>query len=85
MDFQFKWNDLLKDYSHQPELCRYLQENQYLTRTEWAAAWTSHHRHYNTITSSPVKGMHKVLKDYLITLTGNLLYVVARIKQIVKG
>ena len=29
--------------------------------------------------------MHKVLKDYLITLTGNLLYVVASIKQMVKS
>jgi hypothetical protein len=85
MDFQFKWNDLLKDYSHQPELCRYLQENQYLTRTEWAAAWTSHYRHYNTITSSPVEGMHKVLKDYLMTSTGDLLRVVARIEQMVKS
>jgi hypothetical protein len=85
MDFQFKWNDLLKDYSHQPELCRYLQENQYLTRTEWAAAWTSHHRHYNTITSSPVEGMHKVLKDYLMTSTGDLLRVIARIEQMVKS
>ena len=85
MDFQFKWNDLLKDYSHQPELCRYLQENQYTTRTEWAAAWASHHRHYNTITSSPVEGMHKVLKDYLMTSTGDLLRVVARIEQMVKS
>ena len=76
---------MLKDYNHQPELCRYLQENQYVTRTEWAAAWTSHHRHYNTITSSPVEGMHKVLKDYLMTSTGDLLRVVGRIKQIVKS
>jgi hypothetical protein len=79
MDFQLKWNDLLKDYSHRPQLCRCLQENQYLTRTEWAAAWTSHHRH------SPVEGMHKVVKDYLMTSTGDLLRVVARIKQMVKS
>lgn len=76
---------MLKDYSYQPELCRYLQENQYLTRTEWAAAWTSYHRHYNTITSLPVEGMHKVLKDYLTTSTGDLLRVVGRIEQIVKS
>jgi hypothetical protein len=52
---------------------------------EWAAAWTSHHRHYNTITSSPVEGMHKVLKDYLMTSTGDLLRVVGRIEQMVKS
>ncbi|KAL5400974.1 hypothetical protein PMIN03_011929 [Paraphaeosphaeria minitans] len=85
LEFQLKWNDLIKDYIHQQELCRYLQENQYLTRTEWAAAWTSNHRHYNTITSSPVEGMHKVLKDYLMTSRGDLLRVVERIKQIVKS
>ncbi|KAK7178632.1 hypothetical protein PSPO01_15326 [Paraphaeosphaeria sporulosa] len=63
LEFQLKWNDLIKDYIHQQELCRYLQENQYLTRTEWAAAWTSNHRHYNTITSSPVERMHKMVKS----------------------
>ena len=74
---------MLKDYIHQPELCRYLQENQYLTRT--SGQLTSHHWHYNTITSSPVEGMHKVLKDYLITSIGDLLCVVGRIKQMVKS
>ena len=80
-----KWNELLKDYSHQQELCRYLRENQYLTHTEWAAAWTSHHRHYNTITSSPIEGMHKVLKDYLLTSRGDLLRVVERIGQTIRN
>ena len=35
--------------------------------------------------SSPVEGMHKVLKDYLMTSTGNLLHVVRRIEQMVKS
>jgi hypothetical protein len=62
-----------------------LQDNQHSTRTEWAATWKSHHRHYNTITSSPVKGIHKVLKDYLITSRGDLLRVVERIEKMVKS
>ena len=33
--------DLLRNHSCQPKLCRYLQENQYLTRAEWAAAWNT--------------------------------------------
>ena len=78
-------NDMLKDYSHQPELCRYLQENQYLTRTEWAAVWASQHRLYNTITSSLVERMHKVLKNYLMNSTGELLCVVRGIEQMVKS
>jgi len=80
-----KWDELLKDYSHQQELCEYLRENQYHTRTEWAAAWTSHHRHYNTTTNSPVEGMHKVLKDYVMTSRGDLLRVVGRIEQMINN
>ena len=83
--FEVRWDELLKDYTDQRELCDYLRENQWHTRTGWAAAWTSQHRQYNTITSSPVEGMHKVLKDYLMTSRGDLLRVVERIEQMVKG
>jgi hypothetical protein len=37
------------------------------------------------MTSSPVEGMHKVLKDYLMTSVGDLLHVIARIKQMIKS
>ncbi|KIV98681.1 uncharacterized protein PV09_09561 [Verruconis gallopava] len=37
-----------------------------------------------TITSSPIEGMHKVLKDYLMTSQGDLLHVVGRIEQMVQ-
>jgi hypothetical protein len=84
-EFQLQWSLLLTDYRHQPELCHYLRNNQYHTRTEWAAAWTSEHRHFETITSSPVEGMHKVLKDYLQTSRGDLLRVATRIKQMVQS
>jgi hypothetical protein len=60
-----------------------LKENKYPTRYEWARPWTSQYRHYNTITSSPLEGMHKVLKDYLATSRGDLLRVVHRIKEMV--
>ena len=80
-----KWDELLKDYSHQQELCKYLRENQYHTRAQWAAAWTSHHRHYNTTTNSPLEGMHKVLKDYVMTSRGDLLRVVGRIEQMINS
>ena len=85
LDFQLKWDELLKDYTNQQELCEYLRENQWHTRTQWAAAWTSQYRHYDTITTSPVEGMHKVLKDYLMTSTGDLLRVVSRIEQMVNS
>jgi hypothetical protein len=80
-----KWENLLKDYKDQRQLCEYLQSNQWTTRTEWAAAWTSHHRHYGMITNSPVEGMHKVLKDYLQTSRGDLLRVVGNIEQMVQS
>lgn len=50
---------------------------------QWATAWTSLHRHYGTISTSPVEGMHKVLKDYLMTSRGDLLRVVDRIREMV--
>ena len=80
-----KWDELLNDYKNQKALCDYLRNNQWHTRKEWAAAWTSQHRHYNTITSSPVEGMHKVLKDYLQTSRGDLLRVVGRIEQMINS
>jgi hypothetical protein len=76
---------LLNDYSDQQQLCQYLRQTQHPTRREWAAAWTSHHRHYGAITTSPIEGMHKVLKDYLMTSKGDLLRVVGRIEQMVKN
>jgi hypothetical protein len=85
LDFQQKWDELLKDYEDQPELCKYLLDQQWQTRTEWATAWTSHHRHYNTITTSPVEGMHKVLKDYIQTSKGDLLRVVGNIEQMIQN
>jgi hypothetical protein len=84
-EFQLKWDELLKDYNEQKPLCEYLRENQYHTRSQWAAAWTSQYRHFNTITSSPLEGMHKVLKDHLATSTGDLLRVVERIEQMVNS
>jgi hypothetical protein len=83
--FELKWEQLLKDYADQQGLCEYLSENQWYTRTEWAAAWTSQYRHYNTITNSPTEGMHRVLKDYLQSSTGDLLRVVERIGQMVNS
>jgi MULE transposase domain len=81
--FNIKWQKLLDDYCHQKGLCDYLQKNQYPIRHQWAAAWTSQHRHYGTITSSPIEGMHKVLKDYLKTSQGDLFTVVKRIKEMI--
>ena len=85
IEFNSKWRSLLKDYSNQQQLCDYLQQNQYQTRFQWAAAWTSHHRHYGTNTTSPVEGMHKVLKDYIMTSRGDLLRVVDRIKAMIEN
>ena len=85
VEFNSKWKSLLNDYRNQQILCDYLQQNQYQTRFEWAAAWTSRYRHYNTISTSPVEGMHKVLKDYLMTSQGDLLRVVQRIKAMIEN
>jgi len=78
-EFESKWEALRTDYESQPTLCEYLQQNQYPFRHEWARPWTSRHRHYNTTTTSPIEGMHKVLKDYLMTSRGDFLRVVERI------
>ena len=60
-----------------------MTEYQYPNRQEWAATWTSQHRYYGTSSTSPLEGMHKVLKDYLMTSQGDLLRVVERIKEMV--
>jgi hypothetical protein len=78
-----KWKKLQDDYKSQHHLCNYLQDNQYSTRQEWAAPWTSQYRHYGTITTSPIEGMHKVLKDYIMTSSGDFLRVTLRIKEMV--
>lgn len=70
---------------NQRGLCEYLSNNKYDTRSQWAKAWTSQHRHYDTVTTSPLEGMHKVLKDYLMTSRGDLLRVVDRIEQMVQN
>jgi hypothetical protein len=62
-----------------------MRSNQYPIRHQWATAWTSKFRHYNTITTSPIEGMHKVLKDYLMTSRGDLLRVVERISDMVQN
>ena len=85
VEFSSKWQSILRDYNDQQELCDYLRNYQFKTRFEWAAAWTSQYRHYGTITTSPVEGMHKVLKDYLMTSRGDLLRVVERIKAMVEN
>lgn len=82
-EFLAHWQKLLHIYSGQQVLCNYLIENQFPTRSQWATAWTSQHRHYGTTATSPVEGMHKVLKDYLTTSRGDLLRVVERIKEMV--
>ncbi len=84
-DFDQIWQKLLSDYSSQPALCSYLQQNQYQTRTAWAAAWTSQYRHYGTTTTSPIEGMHSVLKRYLGSSQGDLLLVVERIMNMVEN
>jgi hypothetical protein len=71
-EFNIKWAQFLSDYSSQIELCNYLKEYQYPIRSQWAAPWTSRYRHFGTVTSSPIEGMHKVLKDYVQTSQGNL-------------
>jgi hypothetical protein len=83
--FMHKWNRLLYDYCDQRALCDYLRECQYPTRIQWACAWTSAHRHYGTITTSPLEGMHKVLKEYLGNSSGDLLYVVERLTKMVSN
>lgn len=82
-EFESKWKALQTDYAGQPSLCQYLRQHQYPIRHEWARPWTSEHRHYNTTSTSPVEGMHKVLKDYLMTSRGDLLRVVERIGHMV--
>ena len=82
-EFESRWKALQTDYKDQDALCKYLQKNQYPVRHQWARAWTSQHRHYNTTSTSPLEGMHKVLKDYLMTSRGDLLRVVERIENMV--
>ena len=65
--FYEKWQQLLDSYKDESALCDYLKQQQYPNHQEWATAWTSQHRHYGTSSTSPLKGMHKVLKDYLMT------------------
>jgi MULE transposase domain len=70
-EFNVKWAQLLRDYSSQIELCEYLQQYQHPNRYKWAGPWTSLHRHFGTVTSSPIEGMHRVLKEYVMTSQGN--------------
>jgi hypothetical protein len=83
--FYQNWQQLLDNYQDQLILCDYLRHYQYPNRQEWATAWTSQHRHYGTSTTSPLEGMHKVLKDYLMTSQGDLLRVVQRIQEMVNN
>jgi hypothetical protein len=78
-EFQLKWDTLLRDYKSQDALSEYLWKYQYPVRHQWARPWTSRYRHYNTTSTSPVEGMNKVLKDYIMTSRGDLLRVVERI------
>jgi hypothetical protein len=82
-DFESRWNALQTDYKNQAALCKYLRWSQYPVRHQWARPWTSQYRHYNTTSTSPLEGMHKVLKDYLMTSKGDLLRVVERIEHMV--
>ena len=84
-EFQLKWDTLLHDYNTQDALCEYLRTYQYPVRQQWACPWTSQHRHYNTTSTSPIEGTHKVLKDYLMTSSGDLLRVVERIGHMVEN
>jgi hypothetical protein len=61
LPFKLKWTELLRDYVDQQELSAYLANNQWNTRRQGAAAWTFQHRHYNTITSSPIEAMHEIV------------------------
>ena len=84
-EFESKWKALQTDYKDQDALCKYLDKNQYPVRHQWARPWTSQHRHYNTTSTSPIEGSHKVLKDYLMTSAGDLLRVVERIGHMVEN
>ena len=84
-DFKSRWDALLSDYKGQEALCEYLRKFQYPFRHQWARAWTSQYRHYSTTSTSPIEGMHKVLKDYLMTSANDLLRVVERIGHMVEN
>jgi hypothetical protein len=83
--FDNRWNNLMKHYEKDNiELCEYLVNNKLHKRFQFARAWTSKYRNYNTYTSSPVEGLHSVLKQYLGTSRGDLLSVVEKITQMVQ-
>src|ERR1051326_3709408 len=84
--FDNRWNKLMIDYEKDNrELCEYLVNNKLHKRFQFARAWTSKHRNYNTYTTSSVEGLHSVLKQYLGTSRDNLLGVVEKITQMIQS
>lgn len=83
--YEQHWSKLQRNYAHVPRLVGYLRDKQYPQRKEVARAWTSRLNHYGNTTTSKLEGIHRVLKGYLGTSQGDILYMVNGIESMVNN
>ncbi len=76
---------LLKmDYSDQPLLMQYLEDNKYPLRHLFTQAWTNEIRHYGHIVTSRIEKRHDVVKKFIGTSKYDLFKVVKVIEDCYK-
>ena len=76
---------LLKmDYSDQPLLVQYLEDNKYPLRHLFTQVWTNEIRHYSHVITSRIEKRHDVMKKFISTSKYDLFKVVKVIEDYYK-
>jgi hypothetical protein len=78
--FEESWTAFIEAFSDQQELLSYLEQHQLTFKEHFVKAWTNRHRYYGVTTTSPLEGLHSVIKRWLTMSTNDLLGVVNMLK-----
>ena len=74
VEYEENWTVLSEAFSDQH--LSYLEQYQLVYREHFVKAWINQHRYYGVTTTSPLEGLHSIIKRWLATSTNDLLGVV---------
>ena len=80
VEYEENWTALIEAFSDQQELLSYLEQYQLVHREHFVKAWINQHRYYGVTTTSPLEGLHSIIKRWLAISTNDLLGVVNTLK-----
>lgn len=79
VQFEENLTAFIEAFSDQQELLS-LEQYQLVHREHFVKAWINQYRHYGVTTTSPLEGIHSIIKRWLATSTNDLLGAVDTLK-----